>query len=96
MNSDTMPARSDTNPSLIDHSRSDVPEMTWSGRFCRSSNVHPHAGNPPIKGFFAANKLNCNEPELSMGPFYVTRYNPTHDLTQPNPLQGEKLGPNPT
>ena len=38
-------------------------------------------------------------PELSMGPFYVTRSNPTHQLTdptQPNTLQIEKFGPNPT
>ena len=38
-------------------------------------------------------------PELSMGPFCVTRSNPTYqltDLTQPNPLQVEKFGPNPT
>jgi len=36
--------------------------------------------------------------ELSTGPFYVTRPNPTHQLTdpiQPNPLQVEKFGPNP-
>jgi len=31
-------------------------------------------------------------PELSMGPFCVTRSN----STQPNPLQVEKLGPNST
>ena len=38
-------------------------------------------------------------PGSSMGPFCVTRSNPTHrltDLTQPNPLQVEKFGPNPT
>ena len=38
-------------------------------------------------------------PELSMGPFRVTRSNPTHQLTepiQPNTLQVEKFGPNPT
>jgi len=37
--------------------------------------------------------------QLSMGPYCVTRYNPTHQLTdptQPNPLQVEKFGPNPT
>ena len=41
--------------------------------------------------------------ELSMGPFCVTRSNPTHQLTdptdqlnQPNPLQVKKIGPNPT
>jgi len=35
--------------------------------------------------------------ELSMGPFYVARSNPAHqmtDLTQTNPLQMEKFGPN--
>ena len=34
-----------------------------------------------------------------MGPFYATRSNPTHQLTdstQPNQLQMEKFGPNPT
>jgi len=34
-----------------------------------------------------------------MGPFCVTRSNPTHQLTdpiQPNPLQVEKFGTNPT
>ena len=34
-----------------------------------------------------------------MGPFCATRFNPTHQLTdptQPNPLQVEKFGPNPT
>jgi len=34
-----------------------------------------------------------------MGPFCVTRSNPTHQLTdptQPNPLQVENFGPNPT
>jgi len=34
-----------------------------------------------------------------MGPFCVTRSNPTHQLTdpiQPNPLQVEKCGTNPT
>ena len=34
-----------------------------------------------------------------MGPFYVTRSNPTHHLTdptKPNPLQVEKFGPNTT
>jgi len=39
------------------------------------------------------------QPELSMGPFCVTRSNPTHpltDQTQPNPLQVKKFGPNPT
>jgi len=39
------------------------------------------------------------QPELSMGPFCVTRSNPTHpltDQTQPNPLQVKKIGPNPT
>ena len=38
------------------------------------------------------------QPDLSMDPFCVTRYNPTHkltDSTQPNPLQVEKFGPNP-
>jgi len=38
-------------------------------------------------------------PGSSMGPFCVTRSNPTHrltDLTQPHPLQVEKFGPNPT
>jgi len=38
-------------------------------------------------------------PELSTGPFCVTQSNPTHQLTdptRPNPLQVEKLGPNPT
>jgi len=37
--------------------------------------------------------------ELSVGPFCVTRPNPTHQLTdptQPNPLQVEKFGLNPT
>jgi len=36
---------------------------------------------------------------LSMGPFCVTRYNPTYQLTDPiksNPLQVEKFGPNST
>ena len=36
--------------------------------------------------------------ELSMGPFSVTRSNPTHqltDTTQPNLLQVDKFGPNP-
>ena len=36
--------------------------------------------------------------ELSMGPFCVTRSNPTHQLTdptQPNLLQVEKSAPNP-
>jgi len=34
-----------------------------------------------------------------MGPFRVTQPNPTHQLTdptQPDPLQVEKFGPNPT
>ena len=34
-----------------------------------------------------------------MGPFCVTQSNPTHQLndsTQPNPLQVENFGPNPT
>jgi len=34
-----------------------------------------------------------------MGPFRVTKPNPTHQLTdptQPNPLKVEKFGPNPT
>ena len=43
---------------------------------------------------------STHQPELSMGPFCVTRYNPTThqvtDSTQPNPLQVEKFGPNPT
>jgi len=37
--------------------------------------------------------------ELFLGPFCVTRSNPTHQLTdqtQPNPLEVEKFGPNPT
>ena len=37
--------------------------------------------------------------ELSMGPFCVTRSNPTYQLTdptQPNTLQVEQFGPNPT
>jgi len=37
--------------------------------------------------------------ELSMGPFCVIQSNLTHQLTdptQPNPLQVEKFGPNPT
>ena len=37
--------------------------------------------------------------ELSMRPFCVTRSNPTHQLTkgtQPNALQVDKFGPNPT
>jgi len=36
--------------------------------------------------------------ELSMGPFCVTRSNPTHQLTdptQPKPLQVKNFGPNP-
>ena len=36
---------------------------------------------------------------LSMGPFCVTRSNPTHQLTdptKPNPLQVGKFGPDPT
>ena len=40
-----------------------------------------------------------SDPELSMGPFCVTRFNPAHQLidsTQPNPLQVGKFGPNPT
>jgi len=39
------------------------------------------------------------DPELSTGPFCVTRSDPTHQLTDPtqsNPLQVEKFGPNPT
>jgi len=43
--------------------------------------------------------LSLNAPELSMGPFCMTLSNPTHQLTdptQPNPLQVEKFGPNPT
>ena len=39
------------------------------------------------------------EVELSMGPFCVTQSIPTHQLTeptQPNPIQVEKVGPNPT
>ena len=39
------------------------------------------------------------ESELSMGPFCVTRSNPTHQLsdrTQPSPLQVENFGPNPS
>jgi len=37
--------------------------------------------------------------ELSVGPFSMTRPNPTHHLTdpaQPNPMQIQKFGPNPT
>ena len=54
-------------------------------------------------------QADCQEPgsaqepyprsELSMGPFCVTRSNPTHQLTdpiQPSPLQVEKIGLNPT
>ena len=40
-----------------------------------------------------------NRAELSMGPFCLSRSNPTHQLTdpsQPNPLQEDKKGPNPT
>ena len=43
--------------------------------------------------------LPTADTELSIGPFYVTRSNPTHQLTdpiQPKPLQVEKFGPNPT
>ena len=44
-------------------------------------------------------QLSVEDSELSMGPLYVTRSNPTHQLTdstQPNPLQAEKFGPNST
>jgi len=44
-------------------------------------------------------KETLARPELSVGPFCVTRSNPTHQLTdptQPNLLQVEKFGPNPT
>ena len=37
------------------------------------------------------------EPELSMGPFCVTRFHPTHELTDPTrPTITEKIGLNPT
>jgi len=39
------------------------------------------------------------QPELSIGPFCLTRSNPTHQLTDPtkhNPQQVEKFGHNPT
>ena len=65
-----------------------------------------------VRGFqfrelgFSAVQFLCFEPlcdsitvQLSMGPFCVTRSNPTYqvtDPTQPNPLQVEKFGPNPT
>jgi len=44
---------------------------------------------------------DCVTSELSMGPFCVTRPNPTHQLTdptQPNPLQVKKIWtrPDPT
>jgi len=44
------------------------------------------------------NTMSHDYSELSTGPFYVTRSNPTHQLTdptQPNALQVEKFGPNP-
>ena len=43
--------------------------------------------------------VGVGDAELSVGPFCVTRSNPTHQLTdptQPNPLEVEKFGPNPT
>ena len=43
--------------------------------------------------------LPAVDTELSMGPFRVTQPNATHQLTdptQPNPLQVEKFGHNPT
>ena len=45
------------------------------------------------------NELRSSVAELSTGPFCVTRSHPTNQLTdptQPNSLQVEKFGPNPT
>ena len=52
-------------------------------------------------GDASTRRLKClsGTAELSMGPFCVTQSNPIHQLidpTQPNPLQVEKFGPNPT
>jgi len=47
----------------------------------------------------APEMVSPGNPELSMGPFCVTRSNPTRQLTDPtqtNPLQVEKFGPNST
>ena len=44
-------------------------------------------------------RTNSSPPQLSMGPFCVTRSNPTHQLTDPtqtNPQQVEKFGHNAT
>jgi len=58
--------------------------------------VPAHLGSP---GKRAVKRVCVFMPELSTGPFCVTRSNPTDQLTdptQPNPLQMEKFEPNPT
>jgi len=62
--------------------------VLWD-RVC-SPTVHPVLKADPV------HHIGRN-PELSIGPFFVTRSNPTHqqtDPTHPNPLQVEKIGPN--
>jgi len=66
---------------------------------------HKSSKRRPITQFSARvqrTKMNLGpvaaSTELSMGPFYVTRFNATYQLTdpaEPNPLQVEKFGPNP-
>jgi len=80
------------------HSLVLIPSIVLKHRRSTAPILRPFLG-PYAKLHYPVLYVGPPRSELSMGPFCVTRSNPTHQLTdptQPNLLQVKKLGPNPT
>ena len=72
-----------------DHAAVDPP-MDCGGTSCCSSPDRTRLSRRPPPDQSRETAMLALGPELTTGPFYVTRSNPTHqltDMTQPNPAQ---------